>query len=95
MGKVVTFKEDSKRDHYRGSLPGLGTVWFRGENREVSDDVAAYLLETFPHMFEAGAEEKKQEPPKKAKPRAMKASAPKAPRTVKKRAPRAKKKADT
>ena len=94
MGKVVTFKADSKRDHYRGSLPGLETLWFRGEKREVSEDVAAYLIGTFPNMFESGAEEKKEEQPKKAKPRAMKASAPKAPRTVKKRAPRAKKKAD-
>lgn len=93
MGKAVTFKEDSKRDHYRGSLPGLGALWLRGETREVDESVAAYLLETFPHMFEAGPE-KKPEQPKKAAPRAMKASAPKAPRTVKKRAPRAKKKAD-
>lgn len=94
MGKAVTFREDASRDHYRGSLPGLEAVWLRGETREVPDDVAAYLLESFPDWFEEAQKKGSEEAPKKAKPRAIKATAPKAPKTTKKRAPR-KKKAET
>ena len=38
--------------HYHGSRPGLTVSWFQGEERDLADDVARYVLDTFPGMAE-------------------------------------------
>ena len=38
-------------DHYIGSRPGTFAPWPGGEERDVSEEVAAYLLATFPGRF--------------------------------------------
>lgn len=37
--------------HYRGTMSGLSELWQRGEVRDLPDESAAYLLETFPGVF--------------------------------------------
>jgi len=41
--------------HYRGTLPGLLELWQRGEVRDIPTESVAYLLDTFPGVFEAVA----------------------------------------
>ena len=43
--------------HYHGSIEGTQTPFVAGEVRDVPEDTAAYLLETFPKLFKAEAAE--------------------------------------
>ena len=44
-------------DHYIGSREGVTDVWHTGEVRELADDVARYLLDTFGERFAAVVED--------------------------------------
>ena len=91
MAKIVTFKGSPRMAHYSGSLPGLAPVFLPGDKRELSDDVATYLLESFPGVFSVeGAA--RSEAVKSAPPRAIKSTGNTSPPTIKKGSSNSKKK---
>jgi len=38
--------------HYRGTMEGLTALWRAGEERELSESAAGYMLATFPGSIE-------------------------------------------
>jgi hypothetical protein len=68
---LVTFLGTPAMTFYRGSEPGCAVLWLPGEVRELPEEVAASLMETFPDAFSVA----------KAKVPAKKTAAVKAPKT--------------
>jgi hypothetical protein len=81
--KTITFVGSPRLTNYSGSHPGVRARMFPGDVREVSDEVAVYLLESFPGLFRVEGAAKKV-PSKKAPDRAIKATGNKSPPVTKK-----------
>lgn len=50
---VLAFKKDAPIKSFAGGNPETAKRWFSGEEREVSEATASYLLETFSDVFES------------------------------------------
>ena len=70
----LAIRANSPLGSFAGGLPETRVRWVKGEVRDVSDGSAAYLLESFPDVFEevaavAAAVEAMKAPKKKTAPK--------------------------
>ena len=73
---TVTFLGTPSMTYYRGSLPGCVGLWLPGEVRELSQEVAAALLQDHPEAFKQAKADKGAPKVQKAAVKAPEAKAP-------------------